>query len=55
MDKVTIVPSTITIVRKQLGEKSLAEAAKGQIIPLGKARMTGAEYNPRNAGEAKFS
>ena len=35
--------------------KSLAEAAGGERIPLGKERMNGAEYSPRNSGEAKFS
>ena len=28
--------------------KSLVEAAEGQIVPLGKERMNGAEYNSRN-------
>lgn len=51
---VTIMSSTITIGRKELGENSLAEAARGQIIPLRKARMNGAECTPRNTEEAKI-
>lgn len=35
--------------------KSLAEAAEGEITPLGKTRTNRAEYNPRNTVESKFS
>jgi len=33
----------------------LIGAAEGQIIPLGKERMNGAAYNPRNTEEANLA